>query len=104
MSADWILAAAGFLDGGGSTSFPAAMARLNRETSTLFPNIAASPVPVLLPFDGAALLHDRSELKPFKPVSDYLIGFRSPAFFQAGPAGYDAAFSLSGSLSGYEVP
>ena len=38
----------------------AAMAELNRATSERFANIAASPVPVLLPFDTAAFLRHRS--------------------------------------------
>ena len=39
---------------------PAAMAELNRATGERFANIAASPVPVLLPFDTAAFLRHRS--------------------------------------------
>ena len=38
----------------------AAMAELNRATGERFANIAASPVPVLLPFDTAAFLRHRS--------------------------------------------
>ena len=41
------------------------------------------------------MLRDRAANNRFKPASDYLIGFRPPPFFLAGPAGYDAAFSLS---------
>src|ERR1019366_10440003 len=36
------------------------IADLNRATGELFPNIAASPVPVLLPFDTAGFLNDRA--------------------------------------------
>src|SRR5262249_30188065 len=36
------------------------MAKLNRATGERFANIAASPVPVLLPFDTAAFLRDRA--------------------------------------------
>ena len=39
---------------------PAAMAVLNRATGERFASIAASPVPVLLPFDIAGFLHHRS--------------------------------------------
>ena len=39
---------------------PAAMAELNRATGERFANIAASPVPVLLPFDTAAFLRERA--------------------------------------------
>src|SRR5262245_33153969 len=38
---------------------PEVMAKLNRATSERFANIAASPVPVLLPFDTAAFVRDR---------------------------------------------
>src|SRR5262249_21359359 len=62
-------------------------------TSGLFPNIAASPIPVLLPFDGEALLRDRAADRE-RAATDYLIGFPPPPFFLAGPGGYDAAFSL----------
>ncbi len=36
------------------------LARLNRATGERFADIAASPVPVLLPFDTAAYLRDRA--------------------------------------------
>src|SRR5215510_12629707 len=39
---------------------PELMAKLNRATGERFANIAASPVPVLLPFDTAAFLRDRA--------------------------------------------
>ena len=39
---------------------PEVMAKLNRATSERFANIAASPVPVLLPFDTAAFIRDRA--------------------------------------------
>ena len=39
---------------------PEVMAKLNRATSERFANIAASPVPVLLPFDMAAFVRDRA--------------------------------------------
>jgi hypothetical protein len=38
---------------------PEVMAKLNRATSEHFANIAASPVPVLLPFDTAAFARPR---------------------------------------------
>src|ERR1044072_7656966 len=43
---------------------PTAMAELNRVTGERFANIAASPVPVLLPFDTAAFLRHRSAAPP----------------------------------------
>src|SRR4029453_16786031 len=39
---------------------PDVIAKLNRATGERFANIAASPVPVLLPFDTAAFLRDRA--------------------------------------------
>jgi hypothetical protein len=68
---------------------------LNRERR--IPNIAASPVPVLPPFDAAALLRDQ----PKSPDSgeaatgeSYFAGFHAPRFFLAGPGGYDATFTI----------
>src|SRR5262245_53280652 len=43
-----------------STAALELMADLNRATGERFANIAASPVPVLLPFDIAAFLRDRA--------------------------------------------
>jgi hypothetical protein len=65
--------------------------QLNQTTGKLFPNIAASPVPVLLPFNSAQLLRDGA-LDP--TPANYLIDVRPPSFFQAGPGGYDAVFSV----------
>jgi hypothetical protein len=67
--------------------------RLNQAVDTLFANIAASPVPVLLPFNSAQLLRDGA-IDPPHPVATYLIDVRPPPFFQAGPGGYDAVFSV----------
>ena len=67
-----------------------AIAILNRATAELFPNIAASPVPVLLPFDTNAFLKDRAAGVTEKHADDYLSGFHLSPFFLAGPAGYDA--------------
>ena len=39
------------------------LARLNEATQSAFPNIAASPIPVLLPFDTAAFLKDKAARK-----------------------------------------
>ena len=77
---------------------PAAMADLNRATGERFANIAASPVPVLLPFDTAAFLRDRADAAnaadatagPARAAADYLSGFSAVPFFYPGPAGYDA--------------
>ncbi len=67
---DWQMAAA-------SLSAPATLDSLNAAAAARFPGVAASAVPVLLPFD-----------------KDVLAGFQPTGFFQAGPAGYDAAFAL----------
>ena len=40
-------------DNKGDTALPSAIAHLNVATAKLFPSIATSPVPVLLPFDTA---------------------------------------------------
>jgi hypothetical protein len=67
--------------------------RLNQATSKLFANIAASPVPVLLPFNAAQLLRDDAA-DAAKAPTDYLTDVGPPPFFQAGPSGYDAVFSF----------
>src|SRR6516162_8446315 len=75
---------------------PEVMAKLNRATGERFANIAASPVPVLLPFDTAAFLRDRAAASDTAnasanaPADNYLFGFDSVPFFYPGPAGYDA--------------
>jgi hypothetical protein len=74
-----------------------AIADLNRATADLFPDIAASPVPVLLPFDTTAFLNDRAAGITSKRVDDYLSGFHLSPFFLPGPAGYDALFTAEAS-------
>jgi hypothetical protein len=69
------------------------IADLNRATADLFPNIAASSVPVLLPFDTTAFLNDRAAGTTNRPVDDYLSGFHLSPFFLPGPSGYDAMFT-----------
>src|SRR5262249_25904065 len=75
---------------------PGLVAKLNRATGERFTNIAASPVPVLLPFDTAAFLRDRAAASDTvnasanAPADNYLFGFDSVPFFYPGPAGYDA--------------
>lgn len=77
----------------GSTPAPDLIERLNQATDQLFTNIAASPVPVLLPFNTEELLRDIAA-GAAKESAAYLIGVKPPPFFQAGPGGYDAVFSL----------
>src|SRR5438093_7151207 len=80
--------------------------RLNEATGKLFANIAASPVPVLLPFNAAQLLRDTAAGASGAngngangnganhAAAGYLIEVRPASFFQAGPGGYDAVFSV----------
>ena len=88
-SVDWDAARA-TLDGLGSAPDVDTLAYLNHATGSVFPNIAASPVPVLLPFDRDALLQRKAGEQ-----SGFLTDFGKPKFFLAGPAGYDAAFSIT---------
>jgi hypothetical protein len=77
--------------------------QFNQAADKLFANIAASPVPVLLPFNSAQLLRD-SAVDPLPAGANYLIDVRPPSFFQAGPGGYDAVFSVyAKDLPGIEV-
>src|SRR5262249_58987121 len=59
--------------------------RLNAATAERLPDIAASAVPVLLPFDVEAYLHDRAAQLPADPSLDpadkYFAGFGHPTFF-----------------------
>jgi hypothetical protein len=72
-----------------------ALVQLNAVTSEIFPGIGRSPVPVLLPFDAAGFLTARRSGAPSSlSVSRYQADFRAADMFDAGPAGYDAVFSL----------
>ncbi len=72
-----------------------ALVQLNAVTSQLFAGIGRSPVPVLLPFDTAAFLDARRSGAPASlSLSRYQADFRPVDLFDAGPAGYDAVFSL----------
>ena len=72
-----------------------ALIQLNAVTSQFFTGISRSPVPVLLPFDTAAFLDARLNGAPASlPLSRYQAGFSPADVFDAGPAGYDAVFSL----------
>lgn len=73
------------------------IASLNRATGELFPDIAASAVPVLLPFDTSAFLADRAAGVTGKRADDYLSGFHLSPFFLPGPSGYDAMFTVRAS-------
>jgi hypothetical protein len=72
-----------------------ALVQLNAATSQIFTSIGRSPVPVLLPFDTAAFLDARLNGAPASlSLSHYQADFRPADLFDAGPAGYDAVFSL----------
>src|ERR1700686_5188730 len=72
-----------------------ALVQLNGVTSQIFTGIGRSPVPVLLPFDTAAFLDARLNGAPANlSLSRYQADFRPADLFDAGPAGYDAVFSL----------
>jgi murein DD-endopeptidase MepM/ murein hydrolase activator NlpD len=69
------------------------LTRLNSAIANVLPKIAASPVPVLLPFDTAAYLHDAA-LGTAGDAGKYLSGFSAAALFFPGPSGFDAVLSL----------
>jgi hypothetical protein len=82
--------------------------RLDESTGRLFPDIAASPVPVLLPVEPAASSQETAASNATTaPASAAEVasadkstpGFRSTLFF-AGPAGYDAVFAVQGEDDG----
>ncbi len=81
-------------DEAGAVAVPATadpLGVLNRTLAARFPNLAASSVPVLLPLDTAALLHDIATGAPaLSAPSSYLQGFESVPFLHTGPGGYDA--------------
>ena len=72
-----------------------ALVQLNAVTSPIFTGIGRSRVPVLLPFDTAAFLDARlNGAPPSLSLARYQADFRPADLFDAGPAGYDAVFSL----------
>jgi len=72
-----------------------ALVQLNAVTSALFTGVGRSPVPVLLPLDTAAYLaaRDNGSIPDGAAPTPFQADFRTDAF-DAGPAGYDAIFSL----------
>ena len=72
-----------------------ALLQLNAVTSAIFPGIGRSGVPVLLPFDTAAFVEAGVNGAPASlSMARYQADFRRAEMFDAGPAGYDAVFSL----------
>lgn len=88
---DWDAAVAGLAE---PDVKPAeALGKLNAAAQSRFPGIGDSSVPVLLPFDINAA---RNESEPAAAPGDKFVraNFHASDFFKAGPAGYDAAFTL----------
>ena len=75
---------------------------LNAVTTKAFADIAASPVPVLLPFDTAAYLRDAAQ-GTNGDVTKYLSGFTSVPIFFPGSSGYDALVSLQPGTPGLDL-
>jgi hypothetical protein len=72
-----------------------ALVQLNAVTSEIFAGIGRTRVPVLLPFDTAAFLDARLKGAPSSlSLARYQADFRPADLFDAGPAGYNAVFSL----------
>ena len=68
---------------------------LNEALGVRFAGIADSTVPVLLPVDLTTFILDRDAGKAGLATSNgYFYGFNPSAFFQTGPAGYDATFFI----------
>jgi hypothetical protein len=94
---DWsaVRAALADLDPGktqDSASAADVLTRLNAASGKVLPDIATSPVPVLLPFDTAALLRDAAQ-GATGDAGKYFSGFGTALFFP-GPSGYDAVLAL----------
>ena len=71
--------------------------RINVASGRYLSSVAASPVPVLLPIDVVALLRDHGKVPDANQPANgesYFFGFHPPRFFLAGPAGYDATFTI----------
>ncbi|MBR0801592.1 M23 family peptidase [Bradyrhizobium jicamae] len=94
IAANFTFASQRRVPGSDSRATPA-LVQLNAATSPIFPGIARSPIPVLLPFDAAAWLDARLGGAPdTQSVARYQADFRPADFFDAGASGYDAMFSL----------
>ncbi|MFC0242755.1 M23 family peptidase [Rhodopseudomonas telluris] len=77
-----------------------ALVRLNAITGRFFPRIEQSPVPALLPFDAAALLGADPDPAVDSAAVPAVQGSFQTAMFDAGPAGYDAMFTLDANAGG----
>jgi hypothetical protein len=100
---NWQSAAASLTDRG-AQSPTEAFARLNAAAEKRFADIGKSSVPVLLPFDIDAFRKDVADGKPEAATSEkYFGGLHPTKFFLAGPAGYDATFTLSNKEDGLKI-
>jgi murein DD-endopeptidase MepM/ murein hydrolase activator NlpD len=77
-----------------------ALVQLNAINASMFAGIGRSPVPVLLPFDTAGYLESQADDGIPLPMSRYPADFGRADLFHAGPAGYDAVFSLQPGAGG----
>ena len=77
----------------GAAATPDVLTRLNSAIAKIFPKIAASPVPVLLPFDAAVYLRDTAQ-GTTGDTGKYLSGFSTATLFFPGPSGFDAVLAL----------
>ena len=69
------------------------LTQLNSAIAKILPKIAASPVPVLLPFDAEAYLHEAA-LGAASDAGKYLSGFSAATLFFPGASGFDAVLAL----------
>ena len=76
--------------------------RLNAAAERIFTKGAVSPVPVLMPFDTAALLRDDAQ-GIVGDAGKYLLPRTSLTFFFAGPSGYDAVLSVAAQGIGLDL-
>ncbi|MEP7032021.1 MAG: hypothetical protein ABI830_13890, partial [Pseudolabrys sp.] len=100
---DWEAAAAA-LPGRGSDTPIAAFEKLNALTNKRYAGIGKSAVPVLLAFDIDAFRKDAEAGKAETAASEkYFAGFHPTKFFLAGPAGYDATYTVSNKADGLKI-
>ena len=92
VAADFTFATQRHLRPLGPGSMPA-FVQLNAATSAIFAGISRSHVPVLLPFDVSGWLEAGGN-RGQAGLARYQADFRSVDFFDAGPSGYDAVYSL----------
>lgn len=91
---DWAAARAAIPVLPPSLDRPDRLAALTALAADVFPGVARSPVPVLLPFAVADYAHDRAADLD-SPADSHMADFQPTRFFLAGPTGYDATFTLS---------